>query len=272
MPTDPERAKSAFGRYNGALMFTFIAIASAIGFMLGRIPGAVIGALAGYVLAQYARKRLSGRGLGAIQTRFLDTTFAVMGAMCKADGQVTHDEIQVAEKIFDRLRLSGAQRDKAKAAFNRGKATDFDLDAEVAQFRQATRGNRVLLQLFLQLQLSAIAADGVLHDSERSMLLRLARNLGLSEQEVQRLEAMLRTGTSAQSPQKNLDDAYRVLGVANSANNDEVKKAYRRLMSQNHPDKLASQGLPESMREIAEERTREIRDAYDSITAARNCA
>lgn len=255
-------------------MFTIIAIAGALGFMLGRIPGAIIGALIGYGIAQYTRKRFFGGGLGALQTQFLDATFSIMGALCKADGQVTRDEIQVAEKIFDRLHLSGAQRESAKAAFNRGKADDFDLTAEAATFRQVTRGNRVLLQLFLQLQLSAIAADGLLHENERAMLLRLAHSLGLSEQELQRLEAMLRSGasTSSQTPQKSLEDAYRVLGVTSSAADDEVKKAYRRLMSQNHPDKLASQGLPESMREIAEERTREIRHAYDTIRARRGHA
>lgn len=253
-------------------MFTFIAIVAAAGFMIGRIPGMVLGALIGYGLAQYARKHLLGRGLGRMRAQFLDTTFAVMGALCKADGQVTQDEIQVAEQLFDRLRLSGETREQAKAAFNRGKANEFDMDAEVARFRQAARGNRTLLQLFLQVQLSAIAADGVLHDNERAMLLRLAHNLGLSEQEVRRLEAMLRTGTKAETQQKGLDDAYSILGLEESASEDEVKKAYRRLMSQNHPDKLASQGLPESMREIAEERTREIQEAYEAINAARSHA
>lgn len=253
-------------------MFTFIAIAGAIGFAFGRIPGMVIGALVGYGLAQYGRKWFRGRGLGAIRAQYLDTTFAVMGALCKADGQVTRDEIQVAEKLFDRLHLSGETREKAKAAFKRGKGSDFDLDAEVARIRHAARGNRVLLQLFLQVQLSAIAADGVLHDNERGMLLRVARDLGLSERELERLEAMLRTGATTATPEKSLDDAYRVLGLETSASEDDVKKAYRRLMSQNHPDKLAGQGLPESMREIAEERTREIREAYDTITGARSHA
>lgn len=254
-------------------MFTLAIIGGLIGFMIGRLPGAVLGALLGFGLAQLARRLILKRGLGAIQAQFLDSTFAVMGAMCKADGQVTDDEIQVAEQLFDRLRLSGERRESAKAAFNRGKADDFDLDAEVARFRQASRGNRTLLQLFLQVQLSAIAADGVLHDNERAMLLRVARNLGLPDEEVQRLEAMLRGGSGdAATSQKSLDDAYSVLGLDESASDTEVKKAYRRLMSQNHPDKLAGQGMPESMREIAEERTREIRNAYDTINAARGHA
>ena len=69
-----------------------------------------------------------------------------------------------------------------------------------------------------------------------------------------------------------LTDAYEILGVPKTATDAEVKRAYRRLMSQNHPDKLASRGLPESMRELAEERTREINTAYDLIKDSRNLA
>ena len=65
-----------------------------------------------------------------------------------------------------------------------------------------------------------------------------------------------------------LKDAYRVLGVSEDASDAEIKKAYRRLMSQNHPDKLAGKGLPESMREVAQARTSEIGNAYERIRAA----
>ncbi|MEP6406474.1 MAG: DnaJ domain-containing protein, partial [Marinobacter sp.] len=67
-----------------------------------------------------------------------------------------------------------------------------------------------------------------------------------------------------------IDDAYKVLGVSPSASDAEIKKAYRKLMSENHPDKLAGRGLPESMREMAEERTREISHAYDVVKEARD--
>ncbi|MDX1563619.1 MAG: DnaJ domain-containing protein, partial [Gammaproteobacteria bacterium] len=66
-----------------------------------------------------------------------------------------------------------------------------------------------------------------------------------------------------------LEDAYTALGVSANASDSEVKRAYRRLMSQNHPDKLAAKGLPESMRQVAEERTREINVAYELIKETR---
>jgi DnaJ like chaperone protein len=94
---------------------------------------------------------------------------------------------------------------------------------------------------------------------------------------VDQLEAMLRGAhagasgtTGGASSQSQLDDAYKVLGVSPSVSDAELKKAYRKLMSENHPDKLAGRGLPESMREMAEERTREISHAYDIIKQARS--
>ena len=78
-------------------------------------------------------------------------------------------------------------------------------------------------------------------------------------------------GTRAPSRDQ-VADAYRVLGVAADASDAELKKAYRRLMSQNHPDKLAAKGLPESMREMAEQKTREITAAYELIERTRRLA
>jgi DnaJ like chaperone protein len=200
-----------------------------------------------------------------------------MGALCKADGVVSRDEIEMAETMFTRFRLNSEQREKAKAAFNRGKSEDFDLDRELQSFMQISGGQPALLQMFLQIQVSAVAADGVVHEAEHAMLVRIARRLGLPESQVDQLEAMLRgahagaSGTTGGASSKNqLDDAYKVLGVSPSASDAELKKAYRKLMSENHPDKLAGRGLPESMREMAEERTREISHAYDIIKQARS--
>src|SRR5690606_3405165 len=203
----------------------------------------------------------------------------VMGALSKADSVVTRDEIRAAEALFDRLHLSAGQREAAKTAFNRGKSPEFDLDGEVDRFARAARGRVFLLQLFLQMELMAVAADGQVHPSEHAMLVRVARRLGLTEHDVSQLEAMLRAATQgpyradgAAGPQPGrpkLDDAYAALGLSPAASESEIKRAYRRLVSQNHPDKLAAKGLPESMRAIAEERTRELNAAYDLIKEAR---
>ena len=253
-----------------------IVIAALIGLMTGGVRGMLIAGIMVFVLRALLRNTLA-RGLGVVQHQFLESTFAVMGALCKADGVVSRNEIRAAEALFARLRLGPEQRQAAIAAFNRGKAPDFDLDAEVAKVRRACHGRSALLQLFLQIQLEAVAADGGVHPQEHAMLVRVARGLGLAEVDVARLEALLRAahaggatgGASPQQARRKLDDAYAALGVEPSASDAQIKQAYRRLMSQNHPDKLASKGLPDSMRELAEERSREITTAYNTIKDAR---
>jgi DnaJ like chaperone protein len=249
-----------------------LAIAGAfLGLIFGGLKGLIIGAALGY-LAALAIPRIVVGTLNIAQQEFVETTFSVMGAVCKADNVVTRNEIDTVERIFDMLRMTGTQRDAAKEAFRRGKQPGFDLDGMVDRFRNVSRGQRTLVQLFLQLQCMAVAADGAVHDAEHAMLVRIARRLGLSETDVRRLEALLRSGGSHQTASDagdRLEDAYDALGVTASASDADVKRAYRKLISENHPDKLAARGLPESMRAVAEERSREINKAYDRIKEAR---
>ncbi|MCL7928645.1 co-chaperone DjlA [Halomonas llamarensis] len=251
-------------------MLFLIVVFALIGLAIGGPPGLLIGGGLGWWLGRRLKRRLNAARM-RLQEGFLESIFSVMGCLCQADGKVTDGELGIAEKLFDQMRLQGQQRNRARAAFERGRADDFDLDAELASVNRLTRHQPVMRQVFLQVQLSAIAADGVLHDSEQEMMLRVARGVGCSETEVQQIEAMLH-GAAANSQgtsEEALKDAYQVLGVSEDASNADVKKAYRRLMSQNHPDKLAGKGLPESMREVAQARTSEIANAYERITKAR---
>jgi len=241
-----------------------------LGLLIGGLSGAIVGGAIGYGIA-LALPRIVVGTLNIAQQEFIETTFSVMGAVCKADNVVTRDEINTVERVFDMLRMSGSQRELAKAAFGRGKQPGFDVDAMVDRFRTVSRGQRTIVQLFLQLQCMAVAADGQVHEAEHAMLVRIARRLGLSEVDVRRLEALLRSGGNVPGgdPGDRLEDAYDALGVTSTASDAEVKRAYRKLISENHPDKLAARGLPESMRAVAEERSREINKAYDRIKEAR---
>ena len=245
-----------------------------IGASVGGLSGLLVGALAGYGASRLLVRSVVG-GLRIAQSQLIESTFAIMGALCKADRVVTRDEIDAVEKIFRMLNLAGESREQAKAAFNRGKQPAFDLDTEVDRFARLSRGRAPLIQLFLQLQCMAVAADGRLDPAEHEMLVRIARRLGLGEGDVSQLEALLRAATQgpsaggAAAPRDRLADAYAALGVTRDSSPAEIKRAYRKLISENHPDKLASRGLPESMRAVAEERSREINSAYDLIKAAR---
>jgi DnaJ like chaperone protein len=249
-------------------------IGALLGAIFGGFAGLVVGGFAGYA-ASYALGRVVIGGLQIAQSQLLDSTFSIMGALCKADNVVTRDEINAVEQIFGMLNLQGELRQQAKAAFNQGKQADFDLDRAVDNFRRISRGRAPLVQLFLQLQCMAVAADGRVDPAEHAMLVRIAQRLGLTERDVSQLEALLRAATggpsTAGAPPRTdrLRDAYAALGVTQTATPAEIKRAYRKLISQNHPDKLASRGLPESMRPVAEERSRELNSAYDLIKSAR---
>ena len=257
-------------------MFFSIALGAVIGFGFGRLAGAVLGGFVGWWVFKTLRAQLFG--VGNLQSQFLDSTFAVMGAVCKADGRVDEREIAAAEAMMRRLRLDAEQRLAAIDSFNRGKAAGFDLDAELSTLRQAPGGQVHLTRIFLEVQLQAVLADGTIAAEERAMLGRVARGLGLSPIEIARIEAILRMaqrgrasagGGPRPASADELGDAYAVLGVERSASDAEIKRAYRKLMSEHHPDKIAAKGLPESMREMAEQKTREITRAYDIIKSAR---
>jgi len=135
--------------------------------------------------------------------------------------------------------------------------------------------------MFIEIQLQAAYADGRLDAAEDRLLLHICAHLGVSEFEYRRLERMVRAergfrdtggqraGAGVDTGRPGLEAAYGILGVKADASDAEVKRAYRRLLSQHHPDKLVSKGLPDEMMKMATQKTHEIRQAYERIREAR---
>lgn len=253
----------------------------AFGGLLGLIAGGPIGSLLGVVLGhqfdQGVGERLGGaRTKGSARTRrvFFETTFAVMGHIAKSDGRVSENEIRSARRIMHGMALSPEQVTLAIEQFTRGKGSAFRLNEVIEQLSRELRGRRELVRAFVEIQLQALVASGGLDRAKRDLLWTVARRLGMGRVELAQIEALVRaqqaSATSARRGIQSLDEAYRILGVDPGAPAKDIKLAYRRLMSQHHPDKLVSRGLPESMKSNAEQKTREIRAAYDSIKAQRN--
>ena len=258
-------------------------IGGAFGFMLGGPLGALLGAALGHNFDKGLKALPDDMPFEAgdrerIQTAFFTATFSVMGRMAKADGRVSSAEIRMAEAVMAQMSLDGAMRETAISLFNQGKAADFDLDPVLEQFRRECHGRRTLIGMFIEIQLQAAYADGRLDPAEERMLLHICRQVGVSEIEFRRLERMVRAeraaetggrGTRQAGGRLSVQQAYQLLGVDPGASDAEVKRAYRRLLSQHHPDKLVSKGLPEEMMKLAAQKTHEIRQAYERIRAAR---
>jgi DnaJ like chaperone protein len=255
-----------------------------LGFMRGGLSGAIIGALLGHLLDRYLDARFGSGGRGAfgrgassaaVQQVFFETTFLVMGHLAKADGRVSEVEIQTARTVMHHMRLRPEDVKRAIDLFTVGKKPDTEIEAQVAALRDACAGQRELIRTFLEIQMELALSKGGISPAERKVLWRIADTLGVSRVELTQIEAVLRARRSfgqQQSGQQGtnpLEQAYKALGIESDASEQEVKKAYRRLMNQHHPDKLVARGLPDSMMEVAKERTREIRSAYETIKAHR---
>ncbi|WP_133510705.1 co-chaperone DjlA [Candidatus Thiosymbion oneisti] len=268
-------------------------IGGAFGFMLGGPLGALLGGVLGHGLDR-------GMGLlgdseeldlGArerVQTAFFTATFSIMGYLAKADGRVSEREIALAESVIARMELSPDMRRAAIGLFIEGKAEGFPRDDVLAQFRRECHRRRSLMRMFIEIQIQAAYADGRPGPKEERLLLHICDYLGIPEYEFRHLEQLVRLqqtfaagsrkttwGDNGHTPRRPATEgsttaqAYAVLGVTPKATDAEVKRAYRRLLSQHHPDKLVSKGLPEEMMKLAAEKTHEIRQAYEAITRAR---
>ncbi|MCU7803366.1 MAG: co-chaperone DjlA [Candidatus Thiodiazotropha sp. (ex Lucinoma annulata)] len=264
-------------------------VGGAFGYMLGGPLGAVLGAALGHRFDKGLQGLPEGQvswGPGAqerVQTAFFTATFSVMGHLAKADGRVSPDEIKLAEALMAQMSLSSEKRKTAIHLFNEGKSDDFPLDEVVKQFRLECHRRQTLIQMFLEIQIQAAYADGQMDKAEESLLLHICGLLNVAEFTFRRLERMVRAqthyaggGRGDRAPSRtqglSLEDAYAILNISSNASDKEVKRAYRRLISQHHPDKLVSKGLPEEMMKMAAQKTDEIKKAYERVKEARRMA
>ncbi|MEL6710109.1 MAG: co-chaperone DjlA [Pseudomonadota bacterium] len=260
-------------------------IGAFFGHLFGGIWGAIFGAMLGHQFDRGWRQiplhqfqhPFNFTSREQVEAIFFRATFQIMGKLAKADGQISQAEIRLAEQVITQLGLNATQRAEAIRLFNEGKADQCDLQARLHELGQVCRGRPGLLQTFLEIQLHAAYADGQMHTTEDQLLLQICASLGVSEAHYRRLERMVQAGRGyQQSGQRSARskpstaDAYALLGIAPQASAAEIKRAYRRLLSQHHPDKLVSKGLPEEMMQVAARKTHEIKQAYEVIRRERN--
>ena len=277
-------------------------IGKILGIFIGWKIAGFFGAIAGLILGSIADKKLYE--LGAVnssffkrkttrQALFMQTTFAVLGHLSKSKGRVTEEDIQLANQLMAQMNLDDEGRRLAQEAFRRGKEANFPLRQVIREFRIGCGQRADLLRMFLHVQLQAAFADSELHEGEKEVLYVIAEELGLSRMQFEQMIAMemaarafaqggfyqqyqqrggyeyQQSGAYQQSSGPTLNDAYKVLGVNESDDQNTVKRAYRRLMNEHHPDKLVAKGLPLEMMEMAKEKAQQIQAAYDLICKAK---
>ncbi|MEE4244026.1 MAG: co-chaperone DjlA [Kangiellaceae bacterium] len=259
-------------------------IGGALGFSVGGPLGAAMGAMLGHSFDKGVDQDFgSASSIEQVQAAFFTATFTVMGKLAKADGRVSENEIAAARQVMEQMGLTDQLKKSAIDLFNQGKADSFDWRGSVEQFNQIAGRQKNLKQMFLEIQIQAAMADGSIDRSEQELLAEITAILRFSPILLQQLIAMVQAQNyfhqgGGQSYQQHasqvhsatkLQQAYALLGVNKDDDDKLVKKAYRRLMSQHHPDKLVAKGLPEEMIKMATEKTQEIKMAYETIIASR---
>jgi len=264
-------------QYWGKLLGLVLGLMSGVGFW-----GIVIGVLIGHMFDK--ARSVKSRGYFADQqtrqTVFFRTTFEVMGHLTKSKGRVTEADIQIASLYMDRMQLHGENRNAAQRAFQSGKESSYPLREKMRELRNVCFGRFDLIRTFLEIQIQAAFADGSLHPNERQVLNVIAEELGISRQQFDQFLSMMEGGQQFGGGQQGrysqggfrqaqqgptLADACKVLGVSPSDDSATIKCAYRKLMSEHHPDKLVAKGLPPEMMEMAKEKAQAIQAAYDLI-------
>lgn len=272
--------------------------------MFGKIFGAILGLYLGHLFDKSLKNNFdkaggfsslfSGDDVHERQALFFSSCFAVMGHIAKSNGRVSEVHIKAANLFMDEMGLKGEERREAQHAFQSGKESDFSLKETVHDFKERFAKRNDLIQLFLEIQIQMAFSDGVLAEQEKQLLAEVSKQLGISkthfafalkryqaefnfrkqqqrfnqQQQNQGQSSSYREGSGHHVPPNNnmnRAQALALLGLSSDATQRDIKVAYRKLMSQHHPDKLVSQGLPKHMMELAVKKSQDIQAAYEYL-------
>jgi len=237
-----------------------------IGFALGGPIGAIAGVALGHTFdadsRQYyaeGRKRLSYHEQS--QMTFFVATFSMLAKLAKADGRVSPEEIQTIEDFMaHELNLSPQSKKFAAEIFETALGSPTLFQDFATQFYQEFQNQPQLLDLMIDVLLRLSIADGILSESEERLINSAADIFNFSEKKYKELK-------SRYAP--DFGKHYAILETDSSATDAEIKKQYRKLVKEYHPDKIASKGLPEEFTKFAQDKFREIQEAYNAVKQER---
>ncbi|MEX1314905.1 MAG: co-chaperone DjlA, partial [Desulfotignum sp.] len=234
-------------------------IGGTIGFALGGPIGAVAGAAFGHAFVDRKEDAyltsIPGR-TGSLSSHeeaqlvFFTAAFSMLAKLCKADGQVSEKEIQVVESFMKQdLQLDATGQESAKNIFRQAVRSDESFEAFAMQFYSVFKTQPNIIALMMDVLFRVAAADGRLSDAEDDTLSSAARIFNVSDAEFNRLKS---------KHIRPADKYYAVLKCDETASNEEIKKQYRKLVTEYHPDKIQAKGLPEEFIKFANDKFAEI--------------
>ena len=264
--------------------------ATLIGAVLGLKSGGVIGMIFGGLLGYYIQALIfnpqsllggsSRREL--IQKEYFKALFICLGKIAKADGVVTRDEIDRCELIIQKMNLNSSQRKQAIEFFSLGKQQDMDLSGPLNQLNSAATGSFAVKQTFMETLLEVAVSRNQIIKSEWLVMLQICQHLRFSQQVFIAIARMRgfdvggsQSNSYSHSQQRNwprkpaLQNSYQTLGVNPADSKTVIRKAYKKLMSTHHPDKLIAKGVPPDMVNVAKEKTQDIQKAWEDIKRQR---
>jgi DnaJ like chaperone protein len=230
---------SVWGKVSGA----------AAGLFVGGPVGALVGALAGHIFLD----RESDPGV-----TFTIAVVALAGKMARADGVVSEQEFEIFREAFG---VPPEEENNIRRIFNLARQDIAGFEYYAGQIAQLFVGNPAMLEDVLDGLFEIAKADGVLHPEEARFLERVAEVFGFAPNEFRRIRA------SHFAPE--LTDPYVILGLSYSADDNELRQTYRRLVRENHPDSLMARGVPPEFIKLATDKLAAINTAYEKIQQER---
>ncbi len=242
-----------------------------LGFMLGGPLGAIIGGALGSNVdikgsasqghpgaRRPGSARMGYNPLHAQQT-FLIAMISLSAKVAKADGTVSPAEVASFDNFLKmQLNMGAAERRVASQIFNEARDSDIPAEEFARQIRQILVGQPARMRDLISLLMSIAMADGHLHPAEESLIKSIASTMGLGPRDYDEAVGMF-------NPRANTETSYAVLGVARDATDAEVKKAYRALAKEYHPDVVTNKGMGEDFQKFAAEKMRAVNSAYDAV-------
>lgn len=230
---------------------------------------------------RYARamtSRLTGRNPhaaipegGRTQKILVMSMFTVMGKVAKMDGRVTSSEVKYASIIMQLMGLSSFERKQAINYFDQGKQPNTDVTLCVMELASVIGKNSPLANIFLEIQIKNALVKGELRLKEKVLLRNLAELLGFDKLAYQSIcnELPGNVISKQRTTHNFLHNAYKILQLEPDVEDGEIRRAYLRMMSRYHPDKLIRDNLSEDTIRQAQEKSMAIRTAYETVCGFR---